>query len=181
MAFRLACGSSVAVQASLGVRSNMAGYGAVTYRPICEWVNSFQNRIPFSAVPGGQDGGETIYIGRAVHDGDVIPGKVVPSHSCCYVSFDGAEHSHEAYQTLTSNGTDNFDWVPTSNGALPHGAVQGGFCSSGEPLYIGRTFHEGTLTIGKVHPTHGCLYIPYGGEEHCYREYEVLVCKTVVF
>ncbi|EEC17021.1 conserved hypothetical protein [Ixodes scapularis] len=83
-------------------------------------------------------------------------------------------------ETLVSEGS-QFDWVPASDGRLANGAVQGGSCSSGEPLYIGRTFHEGTLTIGKVHPSHGCLYIPYGGEEHRYSDYEVLVCKSVNF
>ncbi|KAG0425867.1 hypothetical protein HPB47_026992 [Ixodes persulcatus] len=158
----------------------MSHYGAVTYRPVCQWVNCYNNSIPFNAVPGGNDGGETIYIGRALQDGDVVPGKVVPSHSCCYVSYSGAEHCHREYQALISEGS-QFDWVPASDGRLANGAVQGGSCSSGEPLYIGRTFHEGTLTIGKVQPSHRCLYIPYGGEEHRYSDYEVLVCKSVNF
>ncbi|KAL3220947.1 hypothetical protein MRX96_005380 [Rhipicephalus microplus] len=56
-----------------------------------------------------------------------------------------------------------------------------GVCASGEPLYIGRAYHEGTLTIGKVQPSRRCLSIPYGGEEHCYSDYEVLVVQTVNF
>lgn len=147
---------------------------------MCEWVICFENRIPYNAVPGGEDSGETIYIGRAVHNGEVIPGKVVPSHSCCYVAYEGAEHSHRDYQTLISDGTP-LSWVPASDGALPTGAVQGGVCASGEPLYIGRAYHEGTLTIGKVQPSRRCLSIPYGGEEHCYSDYEVLVVQTVNF
>lgn len=58
----------------------------------------YEDRIPYNAVPGGEDSGETIYIGRAVHNGEVIPGKVVPSHRCCYVASAGAEHSHREYQ-----------------------------------------------------------------------------------
>ncbi|KAM7283691.1 natterin-3 [Ixodes scapularis] len=158
----------------------MACYGANTYRPVCEWVICLEDRIPYHAVPGGEDSGETIYIGRAVHNGSVIPGKVVPSHRCCYVSADGAEHSHHEYQALVTESS-QFDWIPASDGFLPSGAVQGGSCVTGEPLYIGRTYHEGTLTIGKIQPSHRCLYIPYGGEEHCYHDYEVLVCKTVNF
>ncbi|KAG0443095.1 hypothetical protein HPB47_015296 [Ixodes persulcatus] len=158
----------------------MECYGANTYKPVCEWAICLENRIPYHAVPGGEDGGETIYIGRAVHNGSVIPGKVVPSHKCCYVSDDGAEHSHQEYQALVTESS-QFDWIPASDGSLPTGAVQGGSSATGESLYIGRTYHEGTLTIGKIHPSHRCLYIPYGGEEHCYQEYEVLVCKTVNF
>ncbi|XP_075534725.1 uncharacterized protein LOC142569399 [Dermacentor variabilis] len=161
-------------------RDAMEAFGAPTYRPVCEWVMCFENRIPYNAVPGGEDSGETIYIGRAVHNGEVIPGKVVPSHSCCYVAYEGAEHSHRDYQALISDGTP-FTWAPASDGAIPTGAVQGGVCASGEPLYIGRTYHEGTLTIGKVQPSRRCLFIPYGGEEHCYSDYEVLAVQTVNF
>lgn len=155
-------------------------HAAQTYRTVCEWVMCYEDRIPYNAVPGGEDSGETIYIGRAVHNGEVIPGKVVPSHRCCYVASAGAEHSHREYQALISDGT-QFAWVPSSGGALPSGAVQGGMCTSGEPLFIGRTYHEGTLTIGKVHPSRQCLSIPYGGEEHCYSDYEVLVIQTLSF
>ncbi|KAH7981220.1 hypothetical protein HPB49_022431 [Dermacentor silvarum] len=133
----------------------MACYGAYHHKPVCQWVMCYGSHIPANAVPGGEDGGETVFVGRAVHDDDVIPGKVLPSHSCCYVSYAGAEHTHREYQ--------------------------GGACGTGEPLYIGRTFHNGTLTIGKVHPSHNCLYIPYGGDEHRYTDYEVLVCKTINF
>ncbi|KAH7948612.1 hypothetical protein HPB51_028462 [Rhipicephalus microplus] len=162
------------------VLTGLTPFRSTHYRPVCEWVICFENRIPYNAVPGGEDSGETIYIGRAVHNGEVIPGKVVPSHSCCYVAYEGAEHSHRDYQTLISDGTP-LSWVPASDGALPTGAVQGGVCASGEPLYIGRAYHEGTLTIGKVQPSRRCLSIPYGGEEHCYSDYEVLVVQTVNF
>lgn len=131
-------------------------------------------------MAGGNDHGETIFVGRAVQDGDVIPGKVVSSHSCCYVSYGGEERRHSEYQALVSDGAE-FVWLPSSDGAVPCGAIQGGTCESGERLYIGRTFHNNTITIGKVHPSHRCLYIPYGGKEHSYDEYEVLVCKTVDF
>lgn len=48
---------------------------------------------------------------------------------------------------------------------------------TGEPLAIGRAHHEGSLTPGKVHRSHGCLYLPYGGAEQSTLYYEVLVCE----
>lgn len=42
-------------------------------------------------------------------------------------------------------------------------------------LYVGRAAHEGSLTIGKIHPSHQCIYIPYGGAEISLAAYEVLV------
>lgn len=47
----------------------------------------------------------------------------------------------------------------------------------GENLYMGRCLHEGTLTPGKVQQSHGCLYIPFNGEEISVKEYDVLVLK----
>lgn len=35
--------------------------------------------------------------------------------------------------------------------------------------------YDGMLIPGKVHPSHGCLYICYDGEEISMNEYEVLV------
>lgn len=43
-----------------------------------------------------------------------------------------------------------FNWIPSGGGHVPPGAVEGGRTSDGEPLYIGRTFHEGSHTVGKV-------------------------------
>ncbi|KAH6948040.1 hypothetical protein HPB50_022609 [Hyalomma asiaticum] len=149
-------------------------------RPACQWVTCHGGNVPPNAVPGGKDSDQTIFVGRAVHGSDIVPGKVVPSHGCCYVSYAGAEHSHKSYEVLVSDGTP-MAWLPASNGSLPSGAIQGGNTGSREALFIGRTFHSGTLTVGKVHPSHRCLYIPYGGKEHRYTDYEALVCKTINF
>lgn len=32
------------------------------------------------------------------------------------------------------------------------------------------------MTIGKIHPSHRALYIPFGGSEVPFQHYEVLVC-----
>ncbi|KAK8763338.1 hypothetical protein V5799_034051 [Amblyomma americanum] len=77
----------------------MAGFGAFHPQPVCQWVQCHGSRLPSNAVPGGEDCGESIFIGRAMHGGDLVPGKVVPSHDCCYVSYDGTEHSHQEYQS----------------------------------------------------------------------------------
>ena len=53
--------------------------------------------------------------------------------------------------------------------------MPGGETEDGEPLFIGRVHHEGTVTIGKVQGSHGCCYIPYGGQELAFDAYEVFV------
>lgn len=43
-------------------------------------------------------------------------------------------------------------------------------------LHLGRAYHEGSLTIGKVQISHGALYIPFAGSEvSIHSEIEVLV------
>lgn len=85
-------------------------------------------------------------------------------------------------QVLSGTG---FTWVHSGNGHVPNGAVLCGNTVSGEPLYIGRTHHEGSLTPGKIHRSHGCLYIPFGGAEQSFLNYEVLIgqqrCNTNLF
>ncbi|XP_064484359.1 uncharacterized protein LOC135397001 [Ornithodoros turicata] len=148
------------------------------YRNMWRWVNTTGDNVPYNAVVGGKDSGEDTYICRAEHGGDVLPGKIVRSQNVCYVSHTGSEHAHHAYQVLVPLGESQFDWVPESDGRLPPGAVQGGVTKSGEPLYIGRTSHKGTLTNGKIHCSLSRLYIPYGSLEFAYSSYEVLVNCT---
>lgn len=42
-----------------------------------------------------------------------------------------------------------FRWEPASSGQIVSGAVSTG-SDGGEELYIGRGFHEGSMTVGKV-------------------------------
>lgn len=65
--------------------------------------------------------------------------------------------------------------MPTSGTQIPGNAFQGGESEGGEPLFIGRVNHDGAVTVGKVQPSHGVLYIPYGGAELSFPDYEILV------
>lgn len=65
-------------------------------------------------------------------------------------------------------------WKKEKNGKIPSGAYPCGKTSKGETLYIGRVEHNQSITVGKVHQAHGCLYIPYSGKELAFKEYEVL-------
>ena len=71
-----------------------------------------------------------------------------------------------------------YEWIPSSNGRRHDGAIEGGFTSNGEKLYIGRIRHDGVMTYGKIHPSNGGLFIAYGSKEHPYQHgYEILVSK----
>lgn len=64
-------------------------------------------------------------------------------------------------------------WVDASGGQVPPGAVVGGQDCSGEPLYVARAQHEGATLPGKLVPSHGCAYVPWGGLEHGKPQYQV--------
>ncbi|KAG5894094.1 hypothetical protein JTB14_003950 [Gonioctena quinquepunctata] len=140
------------------------------------WVDTYAyGGVPSTALRGGVDiDGHTIYVGRAYHEGDWIPAKVIPGKNVAYVSYNGLEHAKDRFQVLCEQ---RFDWVPSHGGHVPSEAVQGGRTAQGEPLYIGRVYHEGSQTVGKVHPSHGVCYIPFDGKEIAYNSYEVLMLR----
>nr|BAN20200.1 conserved hypothetical protein [Riptortus pedestris] len=137
------------------------------------WAWSSAGNVPSGAVHGGRDAdGGTIYVGRATHNGDVLPAKVCPNHGCAFVCWNGEEITKLEYEVLVSEHT---AWKDAEGGDVPSEAIQIGQTRDGEPLYVGRTLIEGTLTIGKVHPSHGVLYVPYEGKEENFSNYEVLI------
>lgn len=128
--------------------------------------------VPPNALHGGFDSGEQLYIARARHEGDLIPGKLHPSHGVTYIAYAGGEHSHSEYEVLCGSGG---HWVHVMDSHIPPNAVPAGETAEGEPLFIGRATHEGTVTVGKVQASHGCCYIPYDREEVAYKQFEVYV------
>ncbi|KAH8413837.1 hypothetical protein KR222_009131, partial [Zaprionus bogoriensis] len=148
------------------------GFSAPTGSGPGSWVAAANGEVPPNALQGGFDSNEQLYIARARHEGDLIPGKLHPSHGVTYVAWGGGEHGHNEYEVLCAAGG---QWVPVEAGNIPPNAVPAGETSEGEPLFIGRATHDGTVTVGKVQPSHGCCYIPYGGEELAYKEFEIYV------
>jgi hypothetical protein len=134
------------------------------------WMAASGSDFPEGAFQGGHDNGEPIYVGRANHEGALIPGKAMKSHGVCYVAWGGGEHGKDTFEVLVGSGT----WVPTSNAGIPPTALPAGESEDGEPLFVGRVQHEGTLSVGKVQPSHNCCYISYAGQELAFSDFEVL-------
>lgn len=123
-------------------------------------------------VQGGQDSdGCGIFVGRANHNGDLLPAKVLPQKNAAYVAYGGEEVLVENFEVLCRK---ELVWEHAAGGSVPQEAVIGGNTGDGEILYVGRAYHEGSQTVGKVQRTHGCIYIPYGGAEVSLPSYEVL-------
>lgn len=65
------------------------------------WVESSDGATHENAVIGGStENEETLFIGRVLHEGQLLPGKIHPSHRCIYVPFCGAEHAYQQYEIL---------------------------------------------------------------------------------
>lgn len=113
------------------------------------WINAANGHVPGDAFKAGRDENGILYIGRAKHKNDLLPGKVVPAHSTVYVCYGGKEIAKDEYQVLCGFA---FYWVPISieHGPLPQRAVSAGQTGSGEILYIGRVVHRGVDIVGKV-------------------------------
>ncbi|XP_041975354.1 uncharacterized protein LOC121730395 isoform X2 [Aricia agestis] len=153
--------------------SSPPGYPSVGAVGGSLWVDATSGQVPPGAVAAGQDcSGEPLYVARAQHEGALLPGKLASSHGCAYIPWGGTEHGKNGYQVLVG-GPNN--WVPTSGSNIPPGALPGGESEDGEPLFIGRVRHEGSVTPGKVQQSHGVCYIPFAGQELGFPEYEILL------
>lgn len=143
-------------------------------------VKHYEVLVHFSILPDNpgvsvrQRRGGTIYVGRAFHDGALLPAKVIPDTSDrhTHVSYDGREFPKQDFEILAGYGV---SWKKDRNGNVPLEAIPGGYTKTGEILYIGRANHAGSLIVGRIHPSHCCLYLCDSWKEHSYKEYEVLV------
>ena len=137
---------------------------------------NIRSSLPKDAILAGRDADKSpIYVGRALFSGHRLPAKVIPSKKACYIAFNGLEHSVQDFEVLIGKA-DKFTWEAASNGKVPENAISSDKVNN-EELFIGRAVFEGSITVGKVHPSHSCLYIPFAGKEHSIRHYEVLVYK----
>ncbi|RVE43967.1 hypothetical protein evm_011399 [Chilo suppressalis] len=154
---------------------------AIVYRDPINWVcatpstaENFSNQA-FVAGKEGWDG-SPLWIIRSHHKGELCLGKLAIKHRASLIPHAGQEIQVENFEILLAQPS-SVHWVPSRNGQVPIRAIHAGNSYDGEPFYIARVGHRGSLTPGKVHPSHQCCYIPFGGSALSFREYEVL-CKV---
>lgn len=57
--------------------------------------------VPSTALHGGIDmDGSEIFVGRAFHEGDWLPAKVIPSKQVSYICYNGEEHAKHQFQVI---------------------------------------------------------------------------------
>lgn len=60
--------------------------------------SSAYSSLPGDAVYVGRDVDQApIYVGRAFHEGDFIPAKVIPAKNVAYIAYGGEEHAKYQY------------------------------------------------------------------------------------
>jgi len=139
-----------------------------------QWLPSRGGQAAPYAVPAGLDSGRELYVIRAYHEGGTVPGKLHVGHSSAYIAYAGNEVPKYDYEVLVAPVA-SLSWVDGQGSHIPPHAVPGGRDPNGETYYVGRVWLNGTITVGKVHPSHGACYVPYGGQEHASHSYEILV------
>jgi hypothetical protein len=74
--------------------------GTIYHDTAYKWLTrSAGEPFPETAVTGGRDiDGCPIYVGRAYHDGDMIPAKVIPERNVAYVAHGGQEHAKHNFE-----------------------------------------------------------------------------------
>lgn len=90
-----------------------------------------------------------------------------------FSAWNGTEIFVENFEVVTGKQK-HFAWIPASHGNVPERAVSTG-SECGENLFVGRAPFEGSMTIGKIHPSHACIYIPFNGNEIRLPDYEALI------
>ena len=170
----------------------------ITYPPI-NWVTISDGHLPPNAIAAGvAPNGEVLYVGRREYARDLIPGYIVPSEKCLHICYGSGEHIYSSdYEALTIEDQDGFEWGVYSNGDVPQNAVIGnkrrdalcvGRTVTGSDISTATTWQKVPINLphvsvvntqlpGKIHSSHRCLYVPWGGKEIIYRSYEVLMLK----
>ncbi|CAH2040556.1 unnamed protein product, partial [Iphiclides podalirius] len=150
--------------------------------PVIDWAPSTPttaSALSDRALVAGKEGWDNspLWVIRAHHGGDFVPGKLAVQHRSAYIPHAGKEVPVHNFEVLCAPAH-AVRWVQASNGQVPAGAIAAGNTHSAEPLYVGRVQHMRSVTPGKIHPSHGCCYISFAGGEVSYKYYEVL-CSVV--
>ncbi|CAK1544514.1 unnamed protein product [Leptosia nina] len=141
------------------------------------WLALDQDQnLPKNALIGGFEN-TPLYIARAMYSGSLCPGKYVPEEKKAYVPWGGRSHEKSNFQILCGH---NADWILCKDDNIPENAFIAGTSEiHNEPLYIGRSFVDYNLIVGKVHMLYTSCYLPFNGDEVQVNEYEILVDLSV--
>jgi len=145
-----------------------------SHQPSHHW-EKYHGHLPHNAVHAS----DTYVVARANHQGQWIPGKLNVQDKSVYIPYDSKEVLVKSdIEVLVHAPGAEVLWVPASHGQVAEGSI-GPMGQDG--LFVGRVlcpYPENKYTPGKIHPAQKCLYLPYGGGEKKFDQYECLVIKS---
>jgi len=151
----------------------------IQYKRPARWVHGAGGHMPRRPVCGGEGEEGPVYVAMGVSEGEQSVGMLVPGEGVAYLPLRGEAVAVDDYFVLGNPGRVSLAWVAGSAGKVPPGALEGGVTGEGETMYIGRVMVDGVVSVGKVIPSTGVCFVPYGGAEHKHRDYEVLCVSNV--
>lgn len=144
-----------------------------------DWVRLSGGALAPSAVAAGRDGnGAPLFVCTARHEDALYPGKIRSGFEGCHIGHGGREWVVSTYSVMLASP----NWVRGTSGQVFWGpgippqqtAEQAGH-AGGQPLFVCRAAHRGSIQVGKIGPgLDGCVF-PYGGVEVTSTDYEILV------
>ncbi|KAG6464774.1 hypothetical protein O3G_MSEX014719 [Manduca sexta] len=149
-----------------------------TFPAIVEWIPATPkeaDHLKNRAVVAGYEGydGSPLWVIRASFEGELLPGKLAIKHRSAYVPWGGKENAVEQIEVCCAR-PEKIRWTEDRDGRVPAQAIPGGKTATGETLYIGRAKEQGSLTPGKIHPSHKLMYLSFKGREISHNIYDVL-------
>ncbi|KAF5299425.1 hypothetical protein FQA39_LY11571 [Lamprigera yunnana] len=116
----------------------------------------YYGHIPSDALKAGLDGnGNPTYIGQALYDSYIIPGKILPNNSAIYYAYYGKERSQtNNIKILCTKQEQRFEWIITDNKAIKElpstmTLINGGYHKNYD-TYIGRALMDKDTLAGKI-------------------------------
>ncbi|KAF4525233.1 hypothetical protein B566_EDAN014008 [Ephemera danica] len=140
------------------------------------WIRARNGDYPPNAVVGGSNHLEDIYVARAKFQGQLIPGKLIPTYRSCFITVNGIEMRIKDYEVLQCNQPMMLEWNAMEKGdGIPMNAVEGGVDDVGDTFFIGRAEHGNNAIVGKVEQSTQLCLILCANQEHAYYNYDILV------
>ncbi|KAF4528029.1 hypothetical protein B566_EDAN002212 [Ephemera danica] len=140
------------------------------------WELASDGEVPVGAVVGGRNLQGDIYVARVTHEGEIFPGKLIPSFRGCFVSNNGQEIKAKTYEVLCDCDA---AWIKMKAGSkIPDNAIPAGVDKNDEPLYVGHVITGNVTNLGKVEKSSGKCFVLKNKVEHSINDYEILVLAT---
>ncbi|CAB3379165.1 Hypothetical predicted protein [Cloeon dipterum] len=139
-----------------------------------EWQEVTDNKLPENAFLAGHFSTYPMYVCRAKHDGNLIPGRAVPDLNLTSFAWNQIEiRSKEIYQVLIG---EDFHWKRFDfDKQVPDNAVVGGHTQEGKLIFVGKVKYEGLEYIGKIHTQLKCCFVAFASKENSFTDCDILL------